>query len=49
MTMLQHVVCLDYTLFLSSFPIPNMINLELEQAMIAPHRRIELCGAFKKQ
>jgi hypothetical protein len=26
-----------------------MSDLELEQAAIAPHRWIELCGAFKKQ
>jgi hypothetical protein len=41
-----HQVCLDNTLFLPSFPIPSMSDLELEQAAIAPHRWIQL---FKKQ
>jgi hypothetical protein len=44
-----HRVCLDNGLFLPSFPIPDMSDLELEQAAIAPHRWIELCGDFKKQ
>ena len=44
-----HRVCLDNTLFLPSFPIPDMSDLELEQAAIAPHRWIQLCGVFKKQ
>jgi hypothetical protein len=44
-----HRVCLDNTLFLPSFPIPNMSDLELEQAAIAPHRWLHLCGVFKKQ
>ena len=44
-----HRVCLDNTLFLPSFPIPDMSDLELEQAAIAPHRWIRLCGALKAQ
>ena len=44
-----HRVCLDNTLFLPSFPMPDMSDLELEQASIAPHKWIELCGASKKQ
>src|ERR1700679_1598154 len=35
-------MCLDNTLFLPSFPIPNMSVLELEQAAMAPRRWIEL-------
>ena len=42
-------MCFDNTLFQPSFPIPNMSNLELEQAVTAPHRWIELCGTFKEQ
>ena len=41
-----HRVCLDNTLFLPSFPIPDMSDLELERAAIAPRRWI---GALQKQ
>ena len=44
-----HRVCLDNTLLLPTFPILDMSVLELEQAAIAPHRWIELCGGLKKQ
>jgi hypothetical protein len=44
-----HRVCLKNSLFLPSFPIPDMSDLELEQAAIAPHRWMQLCGVFKKQ
>jgi hypothetical protein len=44
-----HRVCHNNSLFLPSFPIPDMSGLELEQAAIAPHRLIQLCGVFKKQ
>ena len=44
-----HRVCLDNTLFLPSFPIPDMSDLELENAAMAPRRWIELCGALEKQ
>ena len=46
-----HRVSLDNTLFLPSFPIPDMSDLELERAAIAPRRWIELCasGAFQKE
>ena len=44
-----HRVCIDNTLFLPSFPIPDMSDLELERAAMAPHRWIELCGAFQMQ
>ena len=44
-----HRVCLDNTLFLPSFPIPDMSDLELERAAMAPHRWIELCSGFQKQ
>ena len=44
-----HRMCFDNTLFQPSFPIPDMSNLELEQAATAPHRWIELCGTFKEQ
>ena len=44
-----HRVCLDNTLFLPSFPISDMSDLELEEAAIAPTRWIELCGAFEKE
>ena len=39
-------ICLDNTLFLPSFPIPNMSDLELEQAAMAPHRWITRCATF---
>jgi hypothetical protein len=42
-------VCHDNTLFLPSFPIPNMSDSELEWAAMAPRRWIELCGTFQKQ
>ena len=44
-----HRVCIDNTLFLPSFPIPDMSDLELERAAMAPHRWIELCNGFQKQ
>ena len=44
-----HRVCLDNTLFLPSFPVPDMSVLELERAAMAPRRWIELCSAFQKQ
>ena len=44
-----HQVCIDNTLFLPSFPIPDMSDLELERAAMAPHRWIELCSASQKQ
>ena len=40
-------ICLDNALFLPSFPIPDMSDLELERAAMGPHRWIELCGAFQ--
>ena len=39
-----HQVCIDNTIFLPTFPIPDMSNLELERAAMAPRRWIELCG-----
>ena len=44
-----HRVCLDNTLFLPSFPISDMSDLELENAAMGPRRWIELCGAFERQ
>ena len=44
-----HRVCLDNTLFLPSFPIPDMSDLELERAAMVPRRWIELCNAFQEQ
>ncbi|KAF8805715.1 hypothetical protein BYT27DRAFT_7192079 [Phlegmacium glaucopus] len=44
-----HRVCLDNTLFLPSFSIPDMTVLELERAAMAPRRWIELCATFQKQ
>ena len=41
-----HQVCLDNTLFLPSFPIPDMSDLELERAAIAPCRWF---SRFQKQ
>ena len=41
-------VCLENTLFLPSFPIPDMSDLELEKAAMAPRRWIELWGAKKQ-
>ncbi|KAF8805716.1 hypothetical protein BYT27DRAFT_6653622 [Phlegmacium glaucopus] len=42
-------VCLNNTLFLPSFPIPDMTVLELKHAAMAPRRWIGLCAAFQKQ
>ena len=44
-----HRVCLDNTLFLPSFPISDMSDLELEKAAMAPRSWIELCSAFEKR
>ena len=44
-----HRVCLDNTLFLPSFPISDMSDLEIEKAAMGPRRWIELCAAFEKQ
>jgi hypothetical protein len=44
-----HRVCLDKTLFLPSFPISNMSDLEIEKAEMGPRRWIELCSSFEKQ
>ena len=44
-----HRVCIDNTLFLPSFPISDMSDLELERAAMGPHRWIELCSASQKQ
>ena len=41
-----HRVCLDNSLFLPSFPTPDMSDLELEQVAIAPHRWIKLSDTF---
>ena len=43
-----HRVCLDNALFLSSFPISDMSDSELEKSAMAPSRWIELGGAFKQ-
>ena len=43
-----HRVCLENALFLPSFPISDMSNLELEKSAMAPRRWIELCGTFKQ-
>ena len=42
-------VCLDNSLFLPSFPISDMSDLELERSAMAPTRWIELCSAFEKR
>ncbi|KAF8804225.1 hypothetical protein BYT27DRAFT_7107859 [Phlegmacium glaucopus] len=44
-----HRVCLENTLFLPSFPIPEMSDAGLEQAAIAPQRWIELSASFATQ
>jgi hypothetical protein len=44
-----HRVCLENTLFLPSFPISDMSDLEIEKAAMGPHRWIELCGAFERR
>jgi hypothetical protein len=43
-----HQVCLDNALFLPSFPVSDMSDLELEKSAMAPRRWIELCGAFEE-
>ncbi|KAF8801209.1 hypothetical protein BYT27DRAFT_7198532 [Phlegmacium glaucopus] len=44
-----HRVCLQNTLFLPSFPIPDMSDVELERAAIAPRRWIELFASSSTQ
>ena len=44
-----HRVCFENTLFLPSFPISDMSDLEIEKAAMGPRRWIELCGAYEKQ
>ena len=44
-----HRVCQENKLFLPSFPIADMSDMELEQAAIAPRRWIELCASFTTQ
>ena len=44
-----HRVCLDNTLFLPSFPISDMSDLDIEKAAMGPRRWIEFCVAFEKQ
>ena len=44
-----HQVCLENTLFLPSFPISDMSDLEIEKAAMGPRRWIELCSALQKQ
>ena len=44
-----HRVCFDNTLFLPSFPISDMSDLEIEKAAMGPRRWIELCGVYKKK
>ena len=44
-----HRVCVENTLFLPSFPISDMSDLEIERAAMGPRRWIELCSAFEKQ
>ena len=44
-----HRVCIDNTLFLPSFPICDMSDLEIEKAAMGPRRWIELCRAYEKQ
>ena len=44
-----HRVCLDNSLFLPSFPVSDMSDLEIENAAMGPRRWIELCGMFEKQ
>ena len=43
-----HRVCLENTLFLPSFPIPDMSDLELERTTMAPRRWFKLCKTFKQ-
>jgi hypothetical protein len=42
-------MCLRNSLFLPTFPINDMSDVELEQAALAPHRWISLCSTFAKQ
>ena len=45
-----HRVCFDNSLFLPSFPISDMSDLEIEKAAaLGPRRWIELCGAYEIQ
>ena len=46
-----HQVCLDNALFLPSFPIIDMSNLDLERAAMGPRRWIDLCvrGALQNE
>ena len=44
-----HRVCFDNVLFLPSFPISDMSDLEIENAAMGPRRWIELCSAYEKQ
>jgi hypothetical protein len=43
-----HRVCFDNALFLPSFPISDMSDLELEKSAMAPRRWIQLCSSFKR-
>ena len=43
-----HWVCLDNALFLSSIPLFDLSDLELEKSAMAPSRWIQLCDAFKQ-
>ena len=43
-----HRVCLDNTLFLPSFPISDMSDLEIEKAAMGPRMWIELCGTYER-
>ena len=42
-------VCFDNALFLPSFPISDMSDLEIENAAMRPRRWIELCSVYEKQ
>ena len=44
-----HRVCIENILFLPTFPISDMSDLEIEKAAMRPRRWIELCSAFEKQ
>ena len=44
-----HRICLENTLFLPSFPISDMTDMEIEKAAMGPRMWIELCGAYEKQ
>jgi hypothetical protein len=43
-----HQVCLDNALFLPTFPISDMSDLELEKSAMAPTRWIDVCRAFEE-